>query len=1088
MSVGVRVVTHIESSMRTHALSASCVAILWVLAGCSSSHNDPREIFGSEITVDKPEISVARQLEAGAYLVEAREKEIDLQLVVDAPGTHSEAEDEVPRHGVLNKVVSLKSPGELRVTLRSVDHRSKKGAAQLRIARFQRAVDAPPGEMELGFIAQATAGEIAAGHSPATAQQAADKLYEAASHFETAGAVAQRAQAQYTLANFLYLVRSDYAGAIRAADEAANGFDSVDDEAAVQDSATLRAASELELAAGMTAGSQRAEQRAMYDGADRRLQEAAEFFATHSLPVRAAYAVNMRGIRALYIGDYAAAEKHFSQAVEMSRAHKDIGQEAQSLANLALIHNNQGHIAQAAAEYQALLPMVEKDRQPYQYATAIGNYAFCLIALGDFDRALALHNEALAMYTAQGREAERANELGALGGLYMRLGDSTRALEILRVAAATQQRVGNRIGQASALRMAGNAAATLRRHDEALALFREAIEIEANRVNIAQTRVLIAGELRALGDLRGAEAELAQALESDNAMVRATSLAERGRIRNEQRNLKAAIADLREADRLFAELHLDFSRIPVITALSRALLLSGDAAGASAAADQAVAFTGRIRESSANPEWRARFLSSRYKPYEMRIAADFALGGPDAAWRGFRTSEVVRARSLADQIAVGNTRTADDAELEELRAKLTALQMRLEVRSRRQGANDATAIELRRAVEETSALIEARNVAVAALDSALPGTLRELQVSLPRDVAVLVYFVGDYQSHAWLLTRETFRHHQLPAIAALDKAVEEARRDQRGGAGPGKAINGLGALLLGNLLDGIGESRLLVIADGPLNGVPFAALPMGRNPGEMLLDRFVLGYAPSLSLAMKSQQARPAQHAQVAVISDPVYAPDDRRLRLASNGSTTLRGPDERPVSNFSRLAYSAMEARAVVKAMGNGQSIELAGFDATAARVLALRSNDLGVLHFATHAAARSDSPEQSALFLSEYSADGTPLPDSRLTVEEITRSGLHADVVVLSGCDTGSGSELRGEGVLGLVYGFLANGSHAVVASLWPIEDASTARFMNEFYGAYRAVGRPAQALRTAQLRTRDVAATAVWSSFVVRANGFP
>ena len=82
----------------------------------------------------------------------------------------------------------------------------------------------------------------------------------------------------------------------------------------------------------------------------------------------------------------------------------------------------------------------------------------------------------------------------------------------------------------------------------------------------------------------------------------------------------------------------------------------------------------------------------------------------------------------------------------------------------------------------------------------------------------------------------------------------------------------------------------------------------------------------------------------------------------------------------------------------------------------------------------------------------------------------------------------ELRGEGVLGLTYGFLANGSHAVVASLWPIEDASTARFMNEFYSAYRLNGRPAQALRTAQLRTREISKTAVWSSFVVRANGFP
>jgi CHAT domain-containing protein len=187
-------------------------------------------------------------------------------------------------------------------------------------------------------------------------------------------------------------------------------------------------------------------------------------------------------------------------------------------------------------------------------------------------------------------------------------------------------------------------------------------------------------------------------------------------------------------------------------------------------------------------------------------------------------------------------------------------------------------------------------------------------------------------------------------------------------------------------------------------------------------------------------------------------------------------------------LPYSAIEARAVVRAFAGADIIELAGFNATARQVAELPSADLGVLHFATHAVARRDAPELSALFLSEYASDGSPLLADRLTAEDITRSGLRADVVVLSGCATGDGRELRGEGVLGLTYRFLANGSHTVVASLWPVEDALTARFMEEFYAAYRVSGRTADALRTAQLRTRGTRASPVWSSFVVRANGLP
>jgi CHAT domain-containing protein len=189
---------------------------------------------------------------------------------------------------------------------------------------------------------------------------------------------------------------------------------------------------------------------------------------------------------------------------------------------------------------------------------------------------------------------------------------------------------------------------------------------------------------------------------------------------------------------------------------------------------------------------------------------------------------------------------------------------------------------------------------------------------------------------------------------------------------------------------------------------------------------------------------------------------------------------------SLARLPYSAIEARAVVRAFAGTDVIELAGFNATARRVIELPSRDLEVLHFATHAVTRRDAPEQSALFLSEFAADGSPLAIDRLTADDIARSGLHADIVVLSGCATGDGSELRGEGVLGLTYGFLANGSQTVVASLWPVEDALTARFMEEFYAAYRASGRAADALRTAQLRTRARADSTVWSSFVVRTNG--
>jgi CHAT domain-containing protein/tetratricopeptide (TPR) repeat protein len=1083
-------------NLRSRACRISCAAVTLAFAACSGgARNELLDEFSKEVPlVSGAPAVLSRTLPAGAYLVEVREHEIDVRVVIDAGKLHSELEDQVPRHGTIYKVVSFSTPAVLRVEVRSSDHPTKNGRAEVRIARWRRASDARPSEFELGFEAFSAAGEENARATPASWARAADKMYEAVTHFGSAGDDVARAQAAYSLANVQYNARDEWAATVRATEIAAGAYAATGDEVGVENAATLRAAAEIELAAAMNAGTQRAEQTAMYTSVDRRLAAAAQFFADRGLPLRAEYAVNMRAVRAVNIGDYTTAEKLFSQAVTMARANRDVAEEAKSLGNLASIHNFQGQMAQAAREYEALVPIVDKDSQPYQYAALLANYGFTLIALGDFDRALKLHLEALELYTKTGEEDERANELSALGGLYFRMGDAVRALDTLRAAITAQKRVSDTLGLASTLRVAGNAASALGEHDVALDYLRESARIDANPYGVARTSVLIAGELRALRRFDAAEMEIAKPLQASSALLRASALEERARIRLAQGESESVIDDLRQADRLYAHLGLEFNRIDTSTELSRVLLATGDIAGAATAADEAVLLVSHIRVKSANPEWRARFLSARYAPFEARIAVELA-GAPDgdvaAAWRGFRTAEDVRARSLADELASGADRQADDEDTA-LRARLTSQQLRLEARVQRQDPDEAGTVALRRAIEETRAQLDSsrlRNGGVAATESSLSESLTQIQSKLPPDTAVLAYFVGDTRTHGWLLTRKQLRHTAFDSGGSLAAMISGAMAVRRNG-GDETAMRLLGTRLLAPLLDGVSERRLLVIADGPLNGVPFAALPMPGTSGELLVDRFVLAYAPSLMLVMENPRRTPhAHHMRIAVVSDPVYAADDRRLRLAAAGSgSAFRGPPPPSPNNLTRLPYSALEANAVTKAFGSADTIQLAGFDATAAKVLQLPASELAVLHFATHAVARSDSPEQSALFLTEYAQDGSLLPSSRLTANEIRRSGLRADVVVLSACATGDGNELRGEGVLGLTYGFLANGSHSVVASLWPIEDASTARFMSEFYRAYKSSGRAADALRSAQLRVRASAASAVWSSFVVRANEFP
>jgi tetratricopeptide (TPR) repeat protein len=1092
MSVRDHLAIHRRTISRPRAPVIFAAAAVLCVGACSNrSETELSTEYSVELNVGGDASPVViRSLQRGEYLIEARELEIDVHMTVDAAGIHTELEDRILRHGAILKVVSLEAPGELRITVRSADHHTKQGRATLRIARWIRPTKELPDELQLGFVAYDAACEQTALATPEAWTRAADKLHEAVAHFEAADDEGMRAQAAYFLANVQYGPRDQWAAAVRATEIATDAYESVDDEAGVHNAATLRAAAEIALADAMNAGTQGAEQRALYATADRRLAAAVDYFQTHAMPVRAQYATNMRAVLAVSTSDYDAATTLLERSIEMARANNDIAEQAKSLSNLAAVHNYRGFLAQSAKEYEALLPLVDPQTQPYLYAALLGNYGFTLIVLGDFDRALELHTEALKLYTEIGKDAERAGELGALGGLYLRMGDTDRALQTLRAAIVEHERLGDHARLAGTMRVAASAASILGQHDAAIGYLRKSMQIDANPYSVARTRVLIAAELRVAGKFAEAEEELVEPQKSTNAQVHAEALEERGYLRLAQNRPDAAIEDLRAADRQYAERGLEFNRIDTNTALSQALLGRQDVPGALATANEAIEIVTRIRVTSANPEWRARFLSARYAPYEARIAAELASPDAGAVWHAFRTAEEVRARSLGDELALGATgaiRAADPQE-EDLRTKLTSQQLLLEARIQRQDADEAGTVALRHSIEETRAQLDAiliRQGGVAARKTSLPDSLAQVQRQLPPETAVLAYFVGDKVAHAWLLTRTELRHAVLPGRDRMQRAIGDAVAT-RSGRTPGAP---LGLMLLGHLLTGIPESRMLVLADGPLNNVPFASLPMPGAGGALLIDRFVLGYAPSLGLAMENARPAKTQNTLVAVVSDPVYAADDRRLSVGRNGdSGTLRSAPPPSANNLTRLPYSALEASAVSKAFESDGTIQLSGFEATATRVLQLPSNELAVLHFATHAEARRDSPEQSALYLSEYTPDGALLPSSRLTANDIARSGLRADVVVLSGCATGDGSALRGEGVLGLTYGFLANGTRSVVAALWPIEDASTARFMKEFYVAYRQSGRAADALRIAQLRTRGSTATSMWSSFVVRANEFP
>ena len=123
-------------------------------------------------------------------------------------------------------------------------------------------------------------------------------------------------------------------------------------------------------------------------------------------------------------------------------------------------------------------------------------------------------------------------------------------------------------------------------------------------------------------------------------------------------------------------------------------------------------------------------------------------------------------------------------------------------------------------------------------------------------------------------------------------------------------------------------------------------------------------------------------------------------------------------------------------------------------------------IVHFATHTLLNNVHPELSGIVLSLVDENGKP-QNGFLRLLEIYNLRLSADLVVLSGCQTALGKQVKGEGLIGLTRGFMYAGAARVVVSLWEVNDEATAELMKKFYEAMFKKGmRPAAALRTAQL----------------------
>jgi CHAT domain-containing protein len=352
---------------------------------------------------------------------------------------------------------------------------------------------------------------------------------------------------------------------------------------------------------------------------------------------------------------------------------------------------------------------------------------------------------------------------------------------------------------------------------------------------------------------------------------------------------------------------------------------------------------------------------------------------------------------------------------------------------------------------------------------------------LDRETALVRFVLGGQRSYLWLVTARGLSTAILPPRAEIDslaKRVHElvsttpASRAGDGRQAFQREAERLSAILFGPVAGQLAARRLLIVSDGLLQFVPFAALPQPGSRAPMIAQHEIVMLPSASMLAVLRGEARRrvGERKTLFVFADPVYESTDPRVERTTTASSGRAGnPGVTAGLATRRLPFSRREANSIlslVPASDRGQAL---GFEADRDTATGPGLRDYRIVHFAAHARLDDTHPELSGLVLSLVDSRGEA-QDGLLRLHEIyNRMSLRADLVVLSACETAIGADVPGEGLMGLARGFFAAGAARIVASLYKVDDDAASELMTWFYEEMLTGERqaPAAALRAAQLK---------------------
>jgi tetratricopeptide (TPR) repeat protein len=892
-----------------------------------------------------------------------------------------------------------------------------------------------------------------------------------------------------------------------------------------------------------------------------------------------------------------ASGQKFAEALPLFRTLNDRSDEATTLAFLGLIYIRLGEPEKALDYLGQALPIARTVGAHDVEAVTLKSIGEVYDQLGEQEKALGYYGQALPLFHAIKESASEAVTLIRIGKIYSDLGEPERALDYFGQALLLFRAVKDRIGEATTLNDIGYIYIDLgQRQDDlgqkqkaldyfgqSLAIYREIGDRHGEAVALTNIGVVYDYLIEPKEALKYYEQTLPIFRAVGERSGEAKILSSIGKVYFELGEPEKALSSYEQALPIFQAVkdrHGEASALITIAYFERN---RGNLSEALTRTEAALSIFESLRTGIANQELRSSFFASVQDHYEFYADLLMQLHNkqPTAGYDGkaLYASERGRARVLLETLAEANADIRQGVDTGLLNRERT-LQRQLNDSAQKQmqflsgphteEQSKAIAQEIEALTTEfqrVEAQIRQTSPRYAALTQPQPLTLKEIQTQvLDADTLLLEYSLDKYRrSYLWAVTTDSITSYELPKRDEIEdsarhlysllnarnqriKGETQAQRAERVAQADRDiptAAASLSQMVLAPAAAQLGKKRLVIVADGMLQYIPFAVLPVPQaqgmgvggqglgnsktnqspapNPQPLIVEHEIVSLPSASTLAVLRREVagrKPAPKSVVA-LADPVFMKNDERVKSALNksngeakaapsttpasqttpaptptGSETVRelelveAAEDTGVSSgglyVPRLPGSRKEAEEIVAMVPATESRLALDFEASRDVATSAELSQYRYVHFSTHGFLNSVHPELSGIVFSLVNKRGEA-QDGFLRAHEVFNLKLPVELVVLSACQTGIGKEVKGEGLVSLTRGFMYAGAPRVVVSLWSVNETGTAELMVRFYREMLKEGKPAAAaLRAAQISLMKEArwqSPFYWAAFTIQ-----